>query len=119
MKKQFWKRLKNIFNPYKKIIIIIIFIAIFINIIEVVKPYLIKIIIDDYLSIGIFEKAGITISMIGIFYIAITLISSLLDLTIITITNRVGENVSYELREKLYKYIQYANIKFHDNAQAG
>lgn len=119
MKKQFWKRLKNIFNPYKKIIIIIIFIAFFINIIEVVKPYLIKIIIDDYLSIGIFEKAGITISMIGIFYIAITLISSLLDLTIITITNRVGENVSYELREKLYKYIQYANIKFHDKAPAG
>lgn len=31
----------------------------------------------------------------------------------------VGENIIYHLRNKLYRYIQYANISFHDKTPAG
>lgn len=31
----------------------------------------------------------------------------------------VGEDIVYRIRNKLYKYIQYANIKFHDNTPSG
>lgn len=31
----------------------------------------------------------------------------------------VGEDIVYRLRNKLYKYVQYANIKFHDKTPSG
>lgn len=31
----------------------------------------------------------------------------------------IGENVIYNIRNKLYKYVQYANIRFHDKTPSG
>ena len=31
----------------------------------------------------------------------------------------IGENVIYDIRNKLYKYIQYSNIPFHDKTPSG
>ena len=60
-----------------------------------------------------------TIGIIGIIYIAIVLIGHILDFIVSTATNMVGEDVIYSLRNKLYKYIQYSNIPFHDKTPSG
>ena len=110
-----WKLIK----PEMKSIIIISILATIISIIEITKPYLIKIAIDDYLSSGIYEKGFITISMIGGLYIVLVIIGNIIDFIVKTSTSMIGENVIYTLRNKLYKYIQYANISFHDKTPAG
>ena len=110
-----WKLIK----PEMKSIIIISILATIISIIEITKPYLIKIAIDDYLSLGIYEKGFITISMIGGLYIVLVIIGNIIDFIVKTSTSMIGENVIYTLRNKLYKYIQYANISFHDKTPAG
>ena len=58
--KRIWKLLK----PYKKSILIISFLSLLVSIAEIIKPYLIKIVMDDYLSQGIFQKGAITIGII-------------------------------------------------------
>lgn len=73
MKNNTWSRLYKMLKPEKRSIVIISFIAILINIGEVIKPYLIQIVIDDYLSMGIWEKGAITIGMIGATYIGIVI----------------------------------------------
>lgn len=113
------KQMIEMVKPYLKIIAIITFISLIVNIGEMVKPYLIKVAIDDYLSRGIWEKAGITIGMIGTIYLAIVIIGSILNFIADTTTNMMGENVVYDLRNKLYKFIQFANISFHDKTSAG
>lgn len=110
-----WKMLK----PQLKTIIIISILAIVINIGEVAKPYLIKTVIDDFLSLNIYQKGGITIGMIGGIYLAIVIIGNILNFIVITTTSMMGENVIYQIRNKLYKYIQHANIPFHDKTPAG
>lgn len=74
MKDKTLSRVCKMLKPHRKAIIIISILAIVINIGEVTKPYLIKIVIDDYLNIGVWEKGAITIGMIGALYIGIVLV---------------------------------------------
>ena len=119
MKNQTMHRILKMLKPQKKSIIIISILAIIISICEVIKPYLVKIVIDDYLSAGVWEKGIMTIGTIGFIYVAIVLIGNILDFIVTTSTSMMGENVIYSIRNKLYKYAEYANTTFHDKTPAG
>ncbi len=119
MKNKTWQRLYKMLKPQTKSIAIITVLAILINIGEVVKPYLIKIVIDDYLELNMYQQGIMTIGRIGAIYIAIVLVGNILNFIVTTATSMMGENVIYSIRNKLYKYVQYANIPFHDRTPAG
>ena len=106
-------------KPHKKTIIIVTILSLLINIGELIKPYLIKIVIDDYISQGIFQKGAITIAMIGATYISIVILGNIIDFIASTTTNMMGEDIIYTMRNRLFKYTQYANIPFHDKTSAG
>ena len=119
MKDKTLNRIYKMLKPQGKAILIISVLAIIINIGEVIKPYLIKIAIDDYLSNGLWRKGVMSIGILGGAYIAIVLVGNILDFIVSTTTNMIGENIIYNLRNKLYKYVQYANIPFHDRTPSG
>lgn len=119
MKDKTLQRVYKMLRPQAKAIFIISVLAIIINVGEVIKPYLIKIVIDDYLSAGLWQKGIMTVGVIGAIYIAIVLVGNILDFIVTTSTSMMGENVIYSIRNKLYKYIQYANITFHDRTPSG
>lgn len=119
MKSKTINRVKNMARPHLKTIVIVTILSIIINIGESIKPYLVKVIIDDYLSQGIVEKGMITIGMIGALYIGIVIVGNIIDFISQTTMNLMGEEIIYRLRNKLYKYIQNANILFHDKTPAG
>lgn len=119
MKNKTIKRIIAMLKPQAKSIVIISILAVIINIGEVVKPYLLKTVIDDYLSNGIWEKGLMTIGIIGSIYIAIVIIGNILDFITTTATSMMGEEVVYSIRNKLYKYIQYSNIPFNDRTPSG
>ncbi len=119
MKNQTLQRIYKMLKPQTKAIVIISILAIIINIGEVVKPYLIKIVIDDYLSAGLWQKGIMTIGIIGSIYIAIVLVGNILDFIVSTATSMMGENVIYSIRNQLYNYVQHANIPFHDRTPSG
>lgn len=119
MKNKTLNRIYKMLKPQMKHIIIISIIAIIINIGEIIKPYLIKVAIDNFLSAGVWQKGIMTIGIIGAAYIAIVLIGNILDFIITTATSMIGENVVYSIRNKLYRYIQHANIPFHDKTPSG
>lgn len=119
MKNKTLQRMYKMLKPQAKSIAIISILAILINIGEVVKPYLIKIVIDDYLSANLYQKGIMTIGMIGAIYIGIVILGNILNFIVTTATSMMGENVIYSIRNKLYKYTQYANIPFHDKTPAG
>ena len=113
------QRLAVLIKPHIKTIIIVTILSIIINIGEITRPYLIKVVIDDYLSKGIYQKGAITIGMIGAIYIGIVILGNILDFIASSTTNMMGEDALYYLRNRLYKFIQYVNIPFHDRTSAG
>ena len=106
-------------KPHLKTIILVSILSIVIDIISIAKPYLIKVLIDDYLTLGIFEKGIVSVSLIGAIYILLVVIGNILDLFSITKTNVMGENILFSLRNRIFDYTQKANISFHDKVPAG
>ncbi len=119
MKNKTMRRIIKMIKPHIKSIVIITILAIIINIGEIIKPYIVKIIIDDYLSFGIFEKGAITIATLGWIYISIVIVGNIIDYIATTATNMLGEKVIYSLRNKLFIFTQKANITFHDKTSSG
>ncbi|MCI9087671.1 MAG: ABC transporter ATP-binding protein [Clostridia bacterium] len=119
MKSKTMQRAWKLVKPYTKSILVVSFLSLLVGIAEIIKPYLVKIVIDDYLSQGIYEKGMITIGTIGAAYIGIVIIGNIIDFVATTAINMIGEDAIYKLRNKLYHYIQHANIPFHDQTPAG
>ena len=119
MKNRTFRRIKDMAKPYYKSIIIVSILSLLVSIGEIARPYIIKIVIDDYLSKGLYNVGIMTIGMLGAIYIAIVIVGNIISFISETAINIVGENVVYDLRNKLYKYTQYANISFHDRTPAG
>ena len=119
MKSKTFKRFIDIAKPHTKTIVLLSILAVIIDLIEIFKPYLVKIVIDDYLSLNIKQIGYISITTIGLFYLVIVIIGNILDFTSRMKTSKMGEEVLFEIRNKIYKYSQYTNITFHDKTPAG
>ena len=119
MKNKTFSRWCKIAKPHIKTIFLVSILAIIIDLLEISKPYLVKIVIDDFLSQNIFNKGLITITTIGITYLVIVVLGNILDFFTRTKTNIMGEEILFTIRNKLYKYTQNANIQFHDKTPAG
>ena len=129
MKNKTWRRIKDMMKPHMKTIIIVTILAIFIDIIALTKPYLVRTVIDDFLNKGTsiqkninilgitFENISITI--IAIIYIGMVLLENFLEYFNSTRTSMLGENVVFEIRNKLYSYMEKADISFHDKVPSG
>lgn len=119
MRNKTFKRVIDMAKPHTRTIIIISLISILISIGEIVRPYIVEIGIDDFLSQGIYQKGSITIGILGAIYIGIVILNGILDFIATTSTNMMGEEILYTMRNKLFKYTMNTNISFHDKTPAG
>lgn len=73
MKSNTIKRIKDMTKPYYKSIIIVSILSLLVSIGEIAKPYIIEIVIDNYLSKGIYKTGIFTIGILGAIYIGIVI----------------------------------------------
>lgn len=119
MKNKTWKRVKSMIWPYKKTLLFIIILAIVLDIIALSKPYLVRVVISQCLDKKIYGDGIITISTISITYIALVILENLLDYINTRKMYTLGEAIVFDLRNKLFYYMENANIKFHDKVPSG
>ena len=119
MKNKTIKRIWNMVKPYRKTVILVTILAIIIDVLALLKPYLVKVLIDDYLKTGINKNEFLSVPIISYIYIAIVILENFLDYFNSTRTNILGESVVYDLRNRMYKYIEKAKIQFHDKVPSG
>ena len=112
-------RILKMMKPHIKLIIVLSIMAILIDIGEIAKPYIVKIVIDDYLAFGLFQKENINVMTLGIIYLLIVIFCNIAEYAVKILTTRMGEYVVYDMRNKIYKYIEYSNISFHDKTPSG
>ena len=119
MKQKTIERFRKMVKPYKKTILIVTLMALFIDICELVKPYLLEQVIDKYLPEKLYIYNNISITTIAVIYILIVIIGNIVDYINRITTNNMGEKVMYNLRNQLYKYIEKSNVTFHDKTPSG
>lgn len=113
------KRIVTMMKPYTKRIVIVTFIALLIDIIVLAKPYLVRLLIDELLNKGLSKNGFISTSIISYIYITMVCLENFLDYFNRSRTNIIGESVVFDLRNKLYSYMERANISFHDKVPSG
>lgn len=119
MKNKSFNRIKNMVWPYRKTVVIVTILAVILDVIALLKPYLVKVLISNFLDKGIYNYGIISITTISIIYIALIIIENVLDYFNRKKNNALGETIVYDLRNKLFKYMQNANISFHDKVPSG
>lgn len=119
MKNKTITRIYEMSKSHLKKIILVISISLMVTGLQLLNPYLVKILIDNYLSKGIYEIYGITVLMIAVIYILIVVLKNILNFYSTYLTEYIGEKIVYDLRNKLFKFIENANVSFHDKTSSG
>lgn len=119
MKNKTLKRFKEMIKPYWKTIIIVTILSIIIDSAELIKPYIVQQVIDNFLREKTYIYNNFSITFVAIIYIAIVLGGNIIDYINRCISFRLGEKVMYELRLKLFEFMEKANLSFHDKTPSG
>ena len=118
-KSKTFKRIRSMIRPYKKTVVFVTVLALLIDVLALLKPYLVRVLIDDFLKNGVEQKEFLSVSIIAYIYIGLVLLENFLDYFNSTRTNILGESVVYDLRNRMYTFMEKANIKFHDKMPSG
>lgn len=110
-----FKRLLGYVLVYKPTFVFVAISAILISIFSTLTPYLIKIAVDDYLSLGRYNDFIYVICFM-LFNLVLTVIFMFL---FSFYANLLGQNVVYDLRVKLFKHILNFKMAYFDKSSVG
>ena len=119
MKSKTLKRFKEMVKPYWKTVIIVTILSIIIDGAELIKPYIIQQVIDNFLRAKTYVYNNISITLVSIIYISIVLGGNIIDYINRCISFNLGEKVVYDLRLKVFSFMEKANLSFHDKTPSG
>lgn len=105
-------RLIKLIAPYKVLVVITAVLVLLANAAEIVKPIILKVVIDDFL-IGNSPESGLySIKAMGIFYMLVIFLNALFTYGQANIMNYVGQGIVSDLRKKLFSHIQHLPLSY-------
>jgi ATP-binding cassette subfamily B multidrug efflux pump len=119
MKRHSLIRLLKMAGPYWPKILICAVCVLLVNAAELVKPYIMKIVIDDFLLNHKPEHGLYSIPSMGILYMAVIAAGSFLTVTQINLMNHVGQDIIMNLRRKVFAHIQLLPLSVLDKYSSG
>lgn len=119
MKNKTFSRFKKLVKPYWKTIILVGFLSLIINFMELAKPFIIQQIIDNYLKNKVSMYNNISLSMMAVIYIVLVMGENIIEYVGRCISFNLGEKVLFDLRQKLFYFVENTNFKYHDKMPSG
>ena len=104
-------RLAKMMKPYMKYLYFVFFCVLVSNLGVLVKPYLVKIIIDDFLTKGLPQNGIYSITGLGISYFLVVLISAGFTTAQRRTLARFGQAILHKLRADVMDHILHMPIK--------
>ena len=110
-----FRRLLDYVLVYKSTFIFVGFSAVLISLLSIITPYLIKVAVDEYLSVNNFESFidVISLMVINLFFTVIFMF------LFSYYANLMGQNVVYDLRIKLFRHIINFKMGYFDKSSVG
>lgn len=116
-KKVRFTRLLGYFKPYLPLLVLCIVFAFLINGAALIKPYIIKYVIDDFLAVG--KNDPETFMLIGFVYFGIVLFGAGFGYLQECLLTYTGQKIMYDIRNQLFSHIQNMSMKFFDRNSSG
>lgn len=119
MKRNSMIRLLKFTVPYLHLIIAAAICVLLVNAAQLIKPYILKIVIDDFLINGKPESGLYSIKFMGMFYMLVIEMGAGLTFTQVNLMNYVGQQIISKLRKQVFTHIQYLPLSFLDKFSPG
>lgn len=113
------RRLLKLMLPYKKKVILACLCVIIVNAAQLIKPYILKLVIDDFLTKHIIEDGLYSITTMGILYFAVVALSGFFSITQVMLINKVGQDIMRLLRSRVFKTVQLLPLWYLDKTSSG
>lgn len=112
-------RLLKMTKPYLKYIIIAALCVLLVNAAELLKPYILKVVIDDFLISKKPESGLYSINTMGVAYLLVIAASSFLTVAQVNLMNYAGQEIIGSLRKKVFTHIQHFPLSLLDKFSSG
>lgn len=109
------KRLLQYVKPYRGYIILAIFLNIVTAALEPIRPYLTKVAVDNYISVG--NSKGL-LNIIILILLSLML-QSVIEYAMTFATQYMGQKTLFDLRMEIFRHLQNLSLKFFDKTPVG
>jgi len=110
-----FKRLMRYTSPYKFTFLFVLTAAILLSAFSTLNPYLLKITVDDYITLKDYEGMLVLIATMG----GVLLMEVIFQFSFIYYANWLGQQVVYDLRTQLFKKLIGFRMAFFDKSAVG
>lgn len=83
------------------------------------KPYILKIVIDDFLTKHAVQRGFYSLTAMGILYFAVVALSGFFSIAQTNLINKAGQEIMRNLRSRVFKTIQLLPLRYLDKTSSG
>lgn len=112
-------KLLSLALPHWKLVALSALCVLLLNAALLAKPYILKLVIDDFLIKGIPSKGLYSITSMGIAYFLVVSLSGLLSITQVNLINKAAQEIMKGLRRRVFKIIQLMPLSYLDKTSSG
>jgi len=102
-------------KPYRRKVILTLFLAVFTTLLDLIPPWLTKLIVDDLVEKS--EMIGVYWAIAGLAGVYLT--RNFTNHKRIIVNNQVEQNVVFDLRSDVYRSLQSLSLKYFENGSTG
>lgn len=114
-----FKRLLELTRPHFNKIALATLCVMIVNAAELLKPYILKLVIDDFLIKKVSQNGIYTITSMGILYFIIVFIGGLSSFAQVNLINKAGQEIMRNLRRRVFRTIQFLPLSYLDKTSSG
>lgn len=114
-----WSRVVGLFSPHRARVVAVTGLVFVVSVLGIINPLLIRVVFDD----GLFPASGgVDLGLIvglSIVMLIVTAASGALGVVQTVATNRLGQDVLRDLRNRLYQHLQRLSLNFYTSIRTG
>jgi ATP-binding cassette subfamily B multidrug efflux pump len=113
------KSLLQLTLPHKKKILLAAICVLLVNAAELIKPYILKLVIDDFLIKQVQESTLYSIRSMGILYFIVVVLGGVFSFSQVNLINSAGQEIMQTLRSRVFRTIQLLPLSYLDKTSSG
>jgi len=113
------RNLLRLMLPYRRRVILACICVILVNVAQLIKPYILKLVIDDFLTKHVIQKGLYSITTMGALYFIVVVLSGVFSISQVNLINKVGQEIMITLRSNVFKTIQLLPLDYLDKTSSG
>jgi ATP-binding cassette, subfamily B, multidrug efflux pump len=118
-KTQSFRRLLRLTLPHMKKVVLASACVLLVNAAQLIKPYILKLVIDDFLIKHVEQKGVYSITTMGILYFVVVAMGGFFSISQVNLINKAGQEIMRKLRTRVFKTIQLLPLSYLDKASPG